>query len=339
MTREELLAEVTSLTGAPADQVASDFDSLCASWREAGLMIDADDTTSISEPPPRPRRPYIEWNIGATFAARDTAVAVRVPHWSALDVLEPAMGRLEAAVAIVHHHIDVAVAGRLYAIRIDGELAGPPVSLEQLGAECRAHFLELAARDPDRPLMHGTALAVNGKAWIVIGPRWLRAALLQEWSEQRGDVIADAVVSLLDGNVLPLHLGFEQGVGRSQYSTRDYGEDTRPALVNETNQAIRYTAVPVERRSTVPMPLAAVVQLGESADVGPEAPALVAVSPEQSLLALLRSRPGGVGPISRTAAAALVRAFETAAAWSASVPREGGVRELIAAIRGGDRQQ
>jgi hypothetical protein len=338
MTKEDMVTEVTDLTGAPHAQVASDFDSLCADWRESGLMVDTDQTPPVIDTPPRKPLAHIEWNIGATFALLDTAVAVHVPHWSALDVIESALCTLKTETAVVHHHVEIAMAGRHYAIRIDGELAGPPIPMEQLGAQYRTHFLELANRDPDRPLMYGTALAMDRKAWVVIGPGALRAALLEQWIGQGNDVIADAVVSLLDSKVLPLHLGFEQAAGQSEYLTRDYSEASCPALVNVTNDAIRYAAVSSERRSIEPTPLAAVVQLHWSQDVSREAAVLVAARPEESLLALLRSRPGGPGAISRAAAAALMRCLETAAAWSASTNLE-HVPELVAAIRGGDRQQ
>lgn len=338
MTKEDLLTEVTNLTGAPPDQVAADFDSLCASWRESGLMIDAGQTTSSSERQPRVRLPCIEWNVGTTFALLDTAVAVRVPHWSALDMINAAIGSLETTVAEVHHHVDITVAGRLYAIRIDGDLAAPPIPLEQLAAQCRMHVLQLADRDPERPLTHGVALAVDGRAWVITGPQRLLAALLEGWLRHGGDVVADAVVSLLDGKVLPLHLGFERWAERSQYLTRDYGEYLGPALVNVTNHAICYAAVPAERRSMVPMPLAAVVQLSPTAELNREARVLVTTNPKESLLALLGSRPSGLGPISRAAAASLVRALETVAAWSAAT-NEDHVHELVAAIGNGEGGQ
>jgi hypothetical protein len=308
----EIAAEIAAHTEGPLDQVASDIESLCATWLEAGLMIDADRAPRVASPsPPAIKRPHLAWNLGDVFSLGRTSVSVRAPDSDVLDAIRPALGALRVAHDGVHHHMEISRArSSLFSVRVGGALSGPPISLEQLGSLCRGEIIRLAAADTECPVFFGSAVAVGHRACLVLGAASRRAQVLQGWSERGNEVTADAVVQIVNGAVSPLHLGVEHSVDRRLFGTSDRPAAFDKFLLDERGRPIQYSSVPSSLRGTLARPVTDILVLDRQAQTQS------AISGVAAFLALMRARPAGVGGLAPNTTRQLVDTLGQATAWT-----------------------
>jgi hypothetical protein len=218
----------------------------------------------------------------------------------------------------VHHRLEIRPCGAQYTVVVDGEESGPPLPIEMVGAACRNRIRSWAMTASDDFTFEGVGLLLpDGEAVAVAGPRRARSRLVDAWIADGPGVIADELVVLRAGAVLPLYLGRERPLA-SDADRRAGAPPLRWSLLDERSVPVMYEAIPDLSRCDGARRLAAVLLVTGSPVPASTDGGIAPATPEDVLVALLRARAGT--PMGRTVAAQIIGLLSVTHGWLLDVP-------------------